>query len=108
RADNPEAAFHHEPLLADGVIVTATEGKGAGHVYAIDAASGTVRWKHALGADPNTGQGGAVTEVVRREGNLYVVGLDGKLVCLDLATGNKVWENGPVETHIAPAAGPSL
>ena len=107
RADNPEASFHHEPLLADGVIVTATEGKGGGHVYAIDAASGAVKWKHQLGADPS-GQGGAVTEVVRREGNLYVIGLDGKLVCLDMQTGNKVWENGPVETHITPAAGPSL
>ncbi|MGH9866630.1 MAG: PQQ-binding-like beta-propeller repeat protein [Candidatus Polarisedimenticolia bacterium] len=107
RTDAPEAAFHHRPVLVDGLILNATEAKGSGHVYAFDASSGKVVWKHALGADPNSGAGGSVTDVIQRDGHVYAIGLDGMMVCLDLKSGNKIWEAGPVETRIAPAAGPT-
>src|SRR5262245_23921048 len=106
RKDDPAAEFHHEALAAGDLIVTATAGKGGGRVYAFDAASGQVRWKQPLGADPN-GVAGADTQVVQRADRVFAVGLDGKLVCLDLKTGAKSWEAGPVEPLITPAAGPS-
>ncbi len=100
------AAFHHDPLVADDLVLAATAGKGRGHVYAFDIATGQVRWKHELGVDAG-GQGGADGEVVRYGGNAYVVGLNAQLICLDLRTGRKNWEVGPVEPHIVPAAGPA-
>ena len=106
RADAPEAAFHHEPLVAEDLVLAATAGKGRGHVYAFDIATGQVRWKHELGANAE-GLGGADGEVVRHGDNAYVVGLNGQLICLDLKTGRKNWEIGPVEPHIVPAAGPA-
>ena len=107
RKDSPEAAFHHRPVLVDGLILNATEAKGAGNVYAFDASSGKVVWKHELAADPNSGAGGSATEVIQRDGHVYAIGQDGMMVCLDLKTGNKIWQAGPVETRIAPAAGPT-
>jgi outer membrane protein assembly factor BamB len=105
--DTPEASFPHEPLIADGMILNATRGKGGGNVYAFDLAGGQVRWKYALGADPNnTTAGGADTEVVRKDDHVYVTGLDGMLTCLDLKSGAKAWSIGPVEGRITPAAGP--
>jgi outer membrane protein assembly factor BamB len=107
RADAPEAAFHHEPLVADDLVLAATAGEGRGHVYAFDLATGQVRWKHELGADAD-GHGGADGEVVRHGDSAYVVGLNSQLICLDLKTGRKNWEVGPVEPHIVPAAGPAF
>jgi outer membrane protein assembly factor BamB len=106
--DTPEATFHHESLITGGLILNATKGKGGGHVYAFDLATGQPRWKHPLGADPNnTAEGGSITEVIQRGEHVFAIGLDRMLVCLDLQTGNKVWTTGPVEPGITPAAGPS-
>jgi outer membrane protein assembly factor BamB len=57
---------------------------GVGHVYAIEAWSGTVRWKARIGR-------GSMTDVVRVDARLYVVTLDNQLVALDLANGKQAW-----------------
>jgi len=69
------------PLVVDGRVVF---GSGDGHVYAVDAASGTLAWKFATGdvvhASPAYDQG------------LVVVGSwDGRLYALDAATGAQRW-----------------
>ena len=79
---------------------------GVGYVYAIEASSGSVRWKTRIGR-------GSMTDVVRLDARLYAVTLDNELVALDIATGKEEWSfHGapPLDTDFlnvltTPAAG---
>ncbi|MGC1460174.1 MAG: PQQ-dependent dehydrogenase, methanol/ethanol family [Steroidobacteraceae bacterium] len=81
------------PLIIDGVMyVTAAWS----HVYALDAASGTLKWSYDPKVPGHTGVD-ACCDVVNRglaawQGRLYLGTLDGRLVALDSATGKPVWE----------------
>ena len=59
-------------------------GTSAGTVYALDAATGAVRWTASVGAAVSA-------SVALAEGVLYVPTADGRLVALD-ATGTTLWE----------------
>lgn len=69
------------PVVQDGRVFF---GSGDGHVYALDAASGALRWKHRTGnvvhASPALGGGRVV-----------VGGFDGALYALDAQTGALHW-----------------
>ena len=85
--DGGHPEFHGAPLVAGDVVVLSSDDRrpdGVGHVYAIEASSGSVRWKTRIGR-------GSMTDVVRREGRLYVVTLDSVLLALDLASGRQAW-----------------
>ncbi len=80
------------PLVVDGTMyVTSAWSK----VYALDAATGTLRWTF----DPKVpGAAGPkpCCDVVNRgvaffEGRVFVGTIDGRLIALDAATGRKVW-----------------
>jgi len=81
------------PLVADGVLYTTGSWSV---VYALDARSGELLWKY----DPQVPRewGGRVCcDVVNRgvalyQGRVYVGTLDGRLVALDAATGDVVFE----------------
>src|SRR5581483_7988495 len=63
---------------------------------AIDAKSGTLKWRYAerpdqlVGFQRNRG-------VALLDGNVYVATLDGRLVALDAETGKKVWDKQEVQ-----------
>jgi alcohol dehydrogenase (cytochrome c) len=65
-------------------------------VYAIDAKSGTLKWRYAerpdqlVGFQRNRG-------VALLDGNVYVATLDGHIVALDAQTGKKVWDKQEVK-----------
>jgi quinohemoprotein ethanol dehydrogenase len=81
------------PLIIDGVMyVTAAWS----HVYALDAATGVLKWSYDPKVPGHTGVD-ACCDVVNRglaawQGRLYLGTLDGRLVALDAATGKPVWE----------------
>ena len=81
------------PIVVDGVIYTTGDWS---RVYAIDAASGKAIWTY----DPKVPRAWGVNaccDVVNRgvagwKGRVYVGTLDGRLIALDAATGQPVWE----------------
>src|SRR5580658_2163958 len=81
------------PLIIDGVMyVTAAWSR----VFALDAATGALKWSYDPQVPGHTGID-ACCDVVNRglaawQGRVYLGTLDGRLVALDTATGNPVWE----------------
>ncbi len=87
--DGGRPEFHGVPLAVGGLVVLSSDDRhprGVGHVYAIEASSGAVRWKTRIGR-------GSMTDVVRLDTRLYTVTLDSELVALDLADGRQVWSS---------------
>jgi eukaryotic-like serine/threonine-protein kinase len=78
---DPYDVYLSSPVVAQGLVVF---GSGDGHVYALDAASGALRWKFRTGdvvhASPAV-EGGTV----------FIGSWDGRFYALDLATGAERW-----------------
>jgi quinohemoprotein ethanol dehydrogenase len=81
------------PLVIDGVMyVTGAWSR----VFALDAATGALRWSFDPQVPGHTGID-ACCDVVNRglaawQGRLYLGTLDGRLIALDTATGKPVWD----------------
>ncbi len=81
------------PIVVDGVLyATGTWSV----VYALDAATGRLLWRHDPQVPRETGRK-ACCDVVNRgvavwKGRVYVGTLDGRLLALDAKTGKPVWE----------------
>ncbi len=73
--------FHSSPTIADRTVFV---GGGDGKLYAIDLASGNLRWSHPTGHRVRS------TPAVAG-GRVYVGSFDGSLYCLDAATGDERW-----------------
>jgi len=86
------------PIVIDGVMYISTAWS---HVWAVDAATGTVLWKH----DPkNIGAKGvhACCDTVNRgvavwKGKVFFGTIDGRLIALDAETGEQVWSTITVD-----------
>jgi alcohol dehydrogenase (cytochrome c)/quinohemoprotein ethanol dehydrogenase len=81
------------PLIIDGVMYVTTAWS---HVFALDAASGALKWTYDPKVPGHTGID-ACCDVGNRglaawQGRLYLGTLDGRLVALDAATGKPVWD----------------
>lgn len=87
------------PDAANGVVVAAAAG---GHVVAIDASSGAVKWSRQLRARLSGGP-------VAARGVVAVGTRSGEVIALDAATGKPLWRHyvgAPVD--VAPAIGDGL
>ncbi|MBX3619825.1 MAG: PQQ-binding-like beta-propeller repeat protein [Rhizobacter sp.] len=69
------------PVVADGRVYF---GSGDGHVYALDAATGVLRWKHRTGDVVHASPAVA-------DGLVYVGSWDGRFYALDAASGEERW-----------------
>jgi PQQ-dependent dehydrogenase (methanol/ethanol family) len=81
------------PLVVDGVMFFTTAWS---KVIVLDAATGALRWSYDPKVPPAWGVN-ACCDVVNRgvavwKGKVYVGTLDGRLIALDAATGQPVWE----------------
>jgi outer membrane protein assembly factor BamB len=77
--------------VADDRVYTMGDRDGAQHVFALRRDGGGILWKTQVGAPLVDQRGGSRgTPVVDGE-RVYALGSDGDLVCLDAATGRKVW-----------------
>lgn len=89
----PRAAVLDAPLACFGDTVFA--GDAGGMVFALDAATGEVRWRQDIGApilgSPNWAPS-SDDQAMPAAGALYIIAQgDGALHCLDVATGEKRW-----------------
>jgi len=89
RRDGDAAQFHGNPLITDDLVVTGSDGQGAGLVYAFDRKTGELRWK-----SPVDGQD---TDLLRFGGLAIGGTTPGDLVALDLLNGRVVWRFSPSE-----------
>jgi eukaryotic-like serine/threonine-protein kinase len=78
---DPFDVFLSSPALADGAVYF---GSGDGNVYALDATSGTLRWKFPTGNVVHASPAIA-------DGTLYVGSWDSYFYGLDAATGKERW-----------------
>ena len=87
RQDSDGINFHGDPLVTENLIVLGSDGPrvdSAAYVYALERATGKVRWKYR--ADR-----GVATDIVRDGERLYAVSLTDHLICLDLESGRLLW-----------------
>ncbi len=81
------------PVVVDGVMYASGV---AGRVYALDAASGTLRWRFEPEVDLQVTRGSCCDQVNRGvavwRGRVYVGALDGWLYALDAADGQVLWK----------------
>jgi quinohemoprotein ethanol dehydrogenase len=87
------------PLVIDGVMYTSGN---AGRTYALDAATGALRWKFEPAIDSRIDYEGAGYGLINRgvavsEGKVFVGAADGWLYALSAATGAVVWKVQTVE-----------
>lgn len=99
-AAGPPLAWKAEGLGAGYSAVTTAQGRvftlgqrgETEYVYAIDAASGKRLWETAAGGAYRERRGDGPRGVPTVEGDrLWAVTADGKLVCLETATGKQIW-----------------
>ncbi|MEN3337944.1 MAG: hypothetical protein V7647_1620 [Acidobacteriota bacterium] len=95
----PAGTMQATPVVVDGIIYIST---GVGNVFAVDGATGAIKWKYRSGGRPGSNRGVAVGG-----GRVYAGQRDNSLVALDQKTGARLWrtqlaEAGPGTTS-APA-----
>lgn len=88
------------PVVIDGIMFTSGTW---GRVYALDAGTGKALWTFNPEVDGQVA-GDACCDVVNRgvavwKGRVYVAALDGRLIALDAATGEKAWEVDTITEH---------
>lgn len=100
-AANDADGSAHPPVVADGRVFF---GDGGQHVYAVDLADGSLRWK------VNLDVGLRNSPVVAADGRVCVVTADGRISALDPGTGEKTYvasterdPYGPAEVTSSPA-----
>jgi outer membrane protein assembly factor BamB len=79
--------------VADGRAYTMGNQSDQDTVYAFDAATGKLLWKHAYACklDPNAYEGGPSATPTVDGGRVYTLSKQGDLFCLEAATGKVVW-----------------
>jgi quinohemoprotein ethanol dehydrogenase len=88
------------PLVVDGIVYVSASW---GIVHATDVRSGKKIWTYDPKVPREIGYKGCC-DVVNRgvalyEGKVFVASFDGRLIALDAATGNKVWEKDTIVDH---------
>lgn len=87
KQDGSPAQFHGSPLFSGELVITGSDRSDKGYVYAFEQETGEVRWK--------TAAGGIETDLLQFRGTVIGVASGGKLVSLDLKTGEIKWKFSP-------------
>ncbi len=79
--------------VSDGRVFTAGNDDTQDTIFAFDAATGKPIWKHSYAAPVLATQyeGGPAATPTVDKGRLYTLSREGLLLCLEAATGKKVW-----------------
>ncbi|MCZ6855676.1 MAG: PQQ-binding-like beta-propeller repeat protein, partial [Gammaproteobacteria bacterium] len=97
---NTTRALEATPLVVDGVMYFTSAWSIA---YALDAASGEEIWRFDPDVPPGHARRSCCGVISRGlavyQGRVYLATLDGRLLALDAATGNPVWEVDTIVDH---------
>ena len=96
--DGPPGQFHGDPVVTEELIVTGSDNRGEGHLYALERETGAVRWKQGF-------PGGVGTQVYAHDDAVFASTASGEVVAADLATGEIRWRHRAVEEAIGGRIG---
>lgn len=86
-------------VVAQGNVLTIGNEDSTDTIYCFAAATGKLKWSHAYPAplDPRDFEGGPTSTPTVHDGRVYVLSRQGDLICLDLQTGQPVWQQQIVD-----------
>ena len=87
------------PVVVDGVMFVAS---GSGNIFAIDAATGAIKWKH------ETTLSGTYRGVAVGDGKVFSGRRDNTLVALDQKTGALVWKTALADSARGTTSAPAV
>ena len=97
----PGGQLEGTPVVVDGVMYIST---GMRNVLALDAATGSVKWRYR----PESAAPGGNKGVAVAEGKVFFGRRDGVLVALDQETGEAVWETQLTAEQSAYVSAPAV
>ncbi|MBC8373591.1 MAG: PQQ-like beta-propeller repeat protein [Planctomycetes bacterium] len=79
--------------VSGGTALTMGNQKGKDSIYAFDAKSGMLKWKHSYPCDlaPLRHEGGPFATPTVVDGRVYTLSKLGQLLCLELVSGRALW-----------------
>jgi len=85
--------------VSGGVALTMGNNEGKDTVYAFDAKTGKVKWKHSYPCElaPLRHEGGPFATPTVDGGRVYTLSKKGHVFCFELATGRVMWKRDLVE-----------
>lgn len=99
RVDLPGEGYSEPSVVGGTIYVTGSTGdkkNRVGHIYALDAKTGTIRWDVQYGPEWGASYEFARTTPTVVGDRIYLVGGMGHVVCLDAKSGKIVWK---VDAH---------
>jgi outer membrane protein assembly factor BamB len=88
--DGPQASFHGDPLVVDELFLIGTDGPNDDGIYALDWATGALRWM-APAPSRDFGSRGVATDIQLLDGRVYDTSLADELMCVSVADGSLIW-----------------
>ena len=98
---NKMTSFESQPIVVDGTMYVASPHD---HVFALDAATGALKWTYSPTDMPPIFQlalccGQTTRGVAVGDGKVFIARMDDVLVALDAATGRLAWETRVADWH---------
>ena len=90
--DGPPASFHGDPLVVDELYLVGTDGPNDDGIYALDWASGALRWM-APAPSRESSERGVATDIQLLDGRIYATSLSDELMCVSAADGSLIWSH---------------
>jgi outer membrane protein assembly factor BamB len=103
----PVGAGYSAPSIARGKLVVFHRVKDEETVEALNPADGKTLWKYSYPStfiDPYGYNNGPRCTPLLHDGKCYTFGAEGKLLCLSLADGKKIWERDTAKNWEIPEA----
>jgi outer membrane protein assembly factor BamB len=76
--------------VTDRLVIVGSDASPQAHLYALERATGTVRWKHAFA-------GGVGAQVLQKGNTALALSAAGEVVAVDIESGRIVWRTPPLE-----------
>ena len=105
--ERPIGTGYSAPSLISGMLVTFHREKNEEIIEAMDPATGASRWRHGYPSayrDPYGYNNGPRCAPILTEQRVYTFGAEGKLTCVERASGKRVWQRDTAKDFNVPEA----
>jgi outer membrane protein assembly factor BamB len=105
--DRPIGTGYSAPSLLSGMLVVFHREKNEEIIEALDPATGASRWRHGYPSayrDPYGYNNGPRCAPILTQQRVYTFGAEGKLTCVERATGKRVWQRDTAKDFNVPEA----